>query len=501
MPPTFDFDFKFQQGFQGRYTFPTGLFINGEFVDSVDKETIDVVNPATGAVIATVSAGNEKDVDIAVQAATKAYKSSWGLKVSGLERGKLLFKLADLIERDVEEISCIEVLNVGKPYLATRHRETIGASNYIRYFAGLAGKLHGKTVEIDESIMAYTRYEPLGVVGAIIPWNFPLFLLVWKLAPALAAGNAIIIKPSEITPLTTLRLCKLFNEAGFPPGVVNVITGTGQAAGAAITKHMGIAKVSFTGSTAAGRHVMSSASSSNLKSVSLELGGKSPSLVFDDADLEQAVRWTAAGIFTNAGQMCYGGSRIYVQEGIYDKFLESFLAFVQKSKVGDPWDSSTTYGPQVSQAQMDRVLDYIDIGKKEGAVLARGGFRVGDLGYYIEPTVFTEVKQDMRIMKEEIFGPVVALAKFKNEEDVLEMANGTMYGLAAAVFTKDVTRAIKMSNELEAGTVWVNMTLRLQPSMPFGGYKESGIGHDLGEEALRSYYNLKSVHINLGGRL
>jgi len=338
-------------------------------------------------------------------------------------------------------------------------------------------------------------------VGQIIPWNFPLSQATWKLGPALATGNCVVLKPSEITCLAVLRLGSLIQEAGFPPGVVNIISGYGNTIGQAISEHMHIDKVAFTGSTLVGRKIMEAAAKSNLKRVSLELGGKSPNIIYDDADLDQAVKYAAGGIFWHQGQVCAAASRIYVHEAIYDEFIQKFTERVRSMKVGDPFGQGPEQGPVVSQTHADRVMAYIESGKKEGATVVMGGKRHGTEGYFIEPTVFTDTRPDMKIVREEIFGPVCMLIKFKDEDDVVRQANDTVYGLAAAIFTKDIDKAIKTAHRLEAGTVWINMLSSLNSSVPFGGYKQSGVGRELGEAALEAYTNIKSVHVNLGQRL
>jgi len=356
-------------------------------------------------------------------------------------------------------------------------------------------------IETHEQKLAYTRHEPIGVVGQIIPWNFPLLMLAWKFGPALATGNAIVLKPSEFTPLTALFMCSLVNEAGFPPGVVNVVTGYGSTAGQAISEHPGIDKVAFTGSTLVGRKIMETAARSNLKNVTLELGGKSPNIIFNDADLDLAIDWAAHGIYWNHGQCCCAGSRIFVQSGIYDEFLKRFTAKSRTIKLGDPFGSDIDQGPQVSEAQFNRIMGYINSGIEQGATVHLGGKRHGTEGYWIEPTIFTDTRPDMQIVQEEIFGPVCTVIKFEDEDDVLRQANDTLYGLAAAVFTNDITRGIQIAHKLHAGTAWVNCVNSLHPNVPFGGYKQSGIGRELGEYALNNYTNVKAVHVNLGQRI
>ncbi|KAG6879810.1 hypothetical protein C0992_011361 [Termitomyces sp. T32_za158] len=372
------------------------------------------MNPATGKVITAVAAGSSKDVDVAVDVAKKAYKTSWGLKVPGTVRGKLLYKLAELLERDIDEFAALE----RKVYANAKAGDIRMSIEVFRYYAGWADKVQGKTIETNEDKLAYTRHEPYGVVGQIIPWNFPLMMLSWKFGPALATGNTIVLKPSEITPLTALRFADLVNEAGFPPGVVNIVNGYGSTVGQAIADHPLIEKVAFTGSTLVGRKILKASSESNLKVVTLELGGKSPTIIFDDADLEQAIKWAAYGIFTNMGQACTAGSRIFVQEGLYDKFLAKFTEIAKNlvAATGDPFVVGTQHGPQVSQIQFDRVMSYIESGRQDGATVHTGGTRHGEEGYFIQPTIFTNVKPEMKIMQEEIFGPVGVVGKFKTEE-------------------------------------------------------------------------------------
>ncbi|KAG8947137.1 aldehyde dehydrogenase (NAD(P)(+)) ald5 [Tulasnella sp. 424] len=499
MVHTFEYDFSQQPNSQwkGKSSFSTGLFINGQFVDGVDGKTIDVVNPVDGKVFVKVSEAGAKDVDKAVEAAHKAFKTSWGLKVPGSQRGKLLMKLADLMEQNIDELAALETLDNGKAFATAKSFDVQASADTIRYYGGWCDKHHGKTIEVDEHKLAYTRNEPFGVVGQIIPWNFPLLMFAWKLGPALATGNAIVLKPSEFTPLTAIRMAHLVQEAGFPPGVVNIVTGYGATAGSAISSHMMIDKVAFTGSTLVGRTVLKAAADSNLKNVTLELGGKSPNIIFDDADLEQAVKWTAFGIYFNHGQCCCAGSRVYVQESIYDTFMQKFTDHVKSLKVGDPFHPETFQGPQVSKVQFDRIMGYIQKGKEEGATVHLGGEQHGEEGYFIQPTIFTDAKPGMTIVKDEIFGPVVVVIKFKDEAEIIEMANDSMYGLAAAVFSRDISRAIKTAHDLGAGTVWVNQYNKLNYQVPFGGYKQSGIGRELGEYALANYTNVKAIHVNL----
>jgi len=487
---------KLETPVTGAYEQPIGLFINGQWVESVDKKKLEVVNPSTEEVITSVFEGTEKDVDLAVSAARAAFETTWK-RSTPEHRGRLLYKLADLAEENKELLAAVESLDNGKSINNARG-DVAAVIGCLRYYAGWADKIEGKTIDIAPDMFHYTRSEPLGVCGQIIPWNFPLLMFAWKIGPALATGNTVVMKTAEQTPLSGLVFTQFIQQAGFPPGVFNLVTGTGKIAGAAITSHMDVDKVAFTGSTVVGRQVMKAAAASNLKKVTLELGGKSPNIVFNDANLEEAVDWVNFGIYYNHGQICCAGSRIFVQEGIYDKFLEAFKKRAQQNKVGDPFQEDTFQGPQVSKLQYDRIMSYIDSGKSEGATVVTGGSRHGQKGYFIQPTIFSDVRPDMKIMQEEIFGPVCSIAKFKDEAEALEMAHDTTYGLAAAVHTQDLTTAIRMSNALQAGTVWVNCFNLLHHALPFGGYKESGIGRELGEAALANYTQNKSVAIRLG---
>ncbi|KAJ3551327.1 hypothetical protein NM688_g4767 [Phlebia brevispora] len=473
--------------YKGKISVNTGLFINGQFVDPIDKETIEVHNPTTGKLLTKVAVASAKDVDVAVKAARHAYKTVWGQKVPAYERGRLLNKLADLIEKHFDELTALEALDAGKPHSGAKWDIDATIHNF-RYYAGWTDKNSGKTMEasipIDETKFAYTRHEPIGVCGLIVPWNFPLLITSWKFAPALACGNSIILKPSEVTPLSALKLAELAHEAGFPPGVVNVLPGLGSVTGQAMSEHSGIGKISFTGSTLVGRKIMETAAKTNLKRVTLELGGKSPTIIFNDADLEQAVKWAIGGIFMHNGQVCAAGSRIFVQEGIYEEFLKHFVGASQSLTHGDNFDPSVFQGPLVSKGHMERVLSYIEAGKKEGATLLTGGARLEKDGYYIQPTIFTDVKPDMKIVKEEIFGPVAVVVKFKDEDDAIEQANNTVYGLSSNLFTSDISRALRVAHAIEAGSTYINQTGVPDFQVSFGGIKESGFGKDMGEHAL-----------------
>ncbi|KAJ3530670.1 hypothetical protein NMY22_g8480 [Coprinellus aureogranulatus] len=481
---------------------PTGLFINNKFVPSVDsQERIDAVNPATEEIICSVVAASEKDVDAAVAAARTAFKTSWGKNVTGWERSRLLNKLADLIERDAQELAELEALNNGKPVKIARDFDIGDSIQCLRYYAGWADKIAGQTLECDNNKkLAFTRHDPIGVCGQIIPWNYPINMWSWKVAPALAVGCTIVMKPSELTPLTALKLSELVVEAGFPPGVVNTIPSLGSVGGAALAAHPDVDKVAFTGSTLTGRKIMEAAAKSNLKKISLELGGKSPHLVFESADLEQAASWAALGICYNTGQDCTAGSRVYVQDTVYERFVELLVTKVQALKVGDGLDDATGAGPVVSKGQYDRVWGYIESGKAEGAHVLVGGEKRNTKGYYVDPTiaiVFTNISPNMKI----IFGPVLSVGKFTSEEEAIALANDTSYGLGAGLHSNDANQCMRVSSALEAGTVWVNQYNILCNNVPFGGKKQSGIGRELGSYALEEYTSVKAIHWNFGEKL
>jgi len=483
----------------GKYEQPTGLFINNEFVKAQDGKTFEVINPTDESVTCSVYEATEKDVDIAVAAARKAFEGPWR-KETPENRGRLLVKLADLFEKNLDLLASVEALDNGKAANMAKVDISMSAG-CLRYYGGWADKIEGKVTDTGPDTFNYIKKEPIGVCGQIIPWNFPLLMWAWKIGPAIACGNVVIIKTAEQTPLGGLVAAKLVKEAGFPPGVINVLSGFGKTAGAAIASHMDIDKVAFTGSTVTGRTILKASAGSNLKKVTLELGGKSPNIVFNDADIDNAISWVNFGIFFNHGQCCCAGSRIYVQDGIYDEFVKRFKERAQKNVVGDPFAKDTFQGPQVSQLQFDRIMGYIKAGKEAGATVEIGGNRKGDKGYFIEPTIFSNVTEDMKIMQEEIFGPVCSISKFSTKEEVIATGNKTTYGLAAAVHTTNLNTAIEVSNALKAGTVWVNTYNTLHHQMPFGGYKESGLGRELGEAALDNYTQTKSVSIRLGDAL
>ena len=475
----------------------TKLLINNRWVNSRSGKTFPTINPSTGEEICQVAEADEADVNDAVKAARKAFETGPWRKMSAAERGRLLYKLADLVEKHADELARLESLDNGKPYSVAKAADLgLSIASY-RYYAGWADKVHGKTIPVAGNYFSYTRLEPVGVVGQIIPWNFPLLMQAWKLAPALATGNTIVMKPAEQTPLTALRIGELILEAGFPEGVVNILPGYGPTAGAAIANHMDIDKVAFTGSTEIGKIVMKAAANSNLKRVSLELGGKSPNIVFADADMAEAVEGCHFALFFNMGQACCAGSRLFVEAKCYDEFVEKSIVRAKNRKVGDPFDPDTEQGPQIDSDQFDKIMGYIDVGKKEGATLLQGGKRVGSKGYFIEPTVFGDVKDDMTIAREEIFGPVMSIIKFNSLEEVIDRANHTAYGLAAAVWTKDIGKAHAIANNVRAGTVWVNCYDVFDPGAPWGGFKQSGIGREMGEYGLSQYSEVKSVIVKL----
>ncbi|CUM62867.1 uncharacterized protein PRCAT00000426001 [Priceomyces carsonii] len=486
-----------------KFNQPSGLFINNEFVKSKQGKTLESINPATGEVNGSVYAATEEDVDIAVKAARAAFPA-WK-KVTGVERGDLLFKVASFLERDRELLGSIEAWDSGKARDSNAVYDIDEAISCCKYYAGWADKIQGKVIQNDPKKLAYTVHEPYGVCGQIIPWNYPIAMAAWKLFPALAAGNVVVLKTSEITPLSLLVVVKYFKEAGFPAGVVNVLSGYGRDCGNALASHLGVDKIAFTGSTATGKMVQKAAAS-NMKAVTLECGGKSPLIIREDADLDQASKWAAVGIMYNQGQVCTSTSRVYVHEKIYDEFLKIFADHVKKEyKQGSMFDSDAVVGPQVSQRQFETILNYIDIGKKEGARVVLGGERndSSDLskGFFIKPTIFADVQPEMRIVNEEIFGPVVSVGKFSTDDEVLKYANATQYGLGAAIFTKDITKAHQMASDIEAGMVWINSSNDSDVHIPFGGVKLSGVGRELGEYGLSTYTQAKAIHVNLGSVL
>jgi aldehyde dehydrogenase (NAD(P)+) len=486
-----------------QYEQPLGLFINNEFVATADTSNVQdltTYDPSTGEPITNVHCATAKDVDIAVKAANNAMKT-WK-DVDPVTRVNLMLKLASLVDENKQIIAEIESWDSGKPLYSNAMADVESVANYLRYCAGWADKLHGTQIPLNSKMMAITKRVPL-VVGCIVPWNYPISMASWKFCPALAAGCTIVIKSSEITPLSLLYFAKLTKLAGFPPGVFNVLSGYGKDTGSAISKHPGLGKVAFTGSTATGQKVMTDAANSNLKSVSLECGGKSPLLVFDDADLIEAAKWASFGVMYNTGQNCTANSRILVDEKVHDKFVEIYLNQLKEDwKMGDVFKEDVNLGPVVSQGQFDRVQNYIKIGVEEGATLNQPlADKVPQKGFYISPTVFTNVKEDMRIVKEEIFGPVVTISKFSSEDDAIEKANDTIYGLAAMLFSTNFERANRVADQLQAGSVYINSSNNEDVRVPFGGFKMSGIGRELGAEAFNLYTVTKSIYCNYGSKL
>jgi len=477
-----------------KYDGPTQLFINNHFVNSISGKTFPTINPATKEVICHVSEADKADVNEAQKAARKAFQT-WR-NVAPAQRGRYVYKLADLLERDADKFAKVESLDNGKPVKDAKGDLHLVIECF-RYYAGWADKLSGHTIPVNGDQFAYTLHEPVGVVGAIIPWNFPLLMLAWKVAPCISAGNTLVLKPAEQTPLTALMFANLVSEAGFPPGVINILPGYGPTAGAAISTHLDIDKIAFTGSVEIGRIVQQAAAASNLKNVTLELGGKSPLIICEDADVKEAVEIAHVGLFLNQGQCCCASSRIFCHEKVYDEFVKLTVEKAKARTVGDPFDDKTTQGPQVDEEQYKKILGYIESGKNEGAHCATGGHAIGEKGYFIAPTVFTDVKEDMKIAQEEIFGPVMSIMKFTDYNDVIKRANRSTFGLAAGVVTKDITRALTLAHNIRAGTVWVNCYDSFHASVPFGGFKTSGIGRELGEYGLRQYVEIKTVNIRL----
>jgi aldehyde dehydrogenase (NAD+) len=473
------------------------LLINNEWVPSQSGKTFATINPATGEEIARVAEADAADVDNAVKSARAAFERGPWRRMSASERGRLMNRLADLLEKHLEELALLESLDNGMPLSVASAVALPLTIAHFRYFAGWSDKNHGKTIPISGDYFCYTRHEPIGVCGQITPWNFPMLMYGMKLGPALAMGNTVVLKPAEQTPLTALRVGELIVEAGFPPGVVNILPGYGPTAGAAIANHMDIDKVAFTGSTEVGHLIMEAAGRSNLKRVSLELGGKTPNIVFADADMDVTVEGCHTALFFNQGQVCCAGSRLFVEESAYDAFVEKSVARAKRRTVGDPLDATTEQGPQIDSVQFEKVMSYIDSGKREGAELLTGGHRVGETGLFIEPTVFAGVQDDMKIAREEIFGPVMSIMKFRDLDEVIDRANNTTYGLAAAVWTRDISKAHAIANNVRAGTVWVNCFDVFDAAAPFGGFKQSGIGREMGEYGLQQYTEVKTVTVKL----
>jgi len=476
------------------------MFVDGKWVSSHTGETWNVINPANRDVIATVPLADEEDARMAIMAARRAFDKGPWRKMSQVERGKLLLALARAIRDQAEELAQLETLNSGKPIRESR-MDVSDAADCFEFYGGLADKINGDIVPVpDPNIFAMVLREPVGVVGQIIPWNYPLLMAAWKLAPALATGNCCILKPAEITPLTALELAKIIKEVGFPDGVVNIINGLGPVAGMELAKNEYVDKIAFTGSTDVGKQLMIAAAG-NVKKISLELGGKSPMIVFEDANFPLAVEWVQFGIFVNQGEVCSATSRLYVQDKIHDRFVEELSKKAKRVKIGNPLEEATEMGPIASEKQLNKVMHYIELGKKEGAEIAYGGKRLqnGELkkGFYVSPTIFTNVKNDMKVVQDEIFGPVLTVMKFREEDEAIKLANQTKYGLAAGVFTRDINRAFRITKELRAGIIWVNSSQPCFNQLPWGGYKQSGIGRELGRYAVEEYTQLKQVTINL----
>jgi phenylacetaldehyde dehydrogenase len=472
------------------------MLINGKWVEAASGKTFPSYNPATGEVLAHVAAGDREDIDRAVKAARAAFESGPWAKMSPAQRGRLIWKLADLIEKHLEEFAQLESLDNGKPLGIARVADVPLTVEHFHYYAGWATKIEGNTIPLTlappNKFLAYTVREPVGVVGQIIPWNFPLLMAAWKLGPSLAAGCTSVLKPAEQTPLTALRLGELIQEAGFPDGVVNIVPGYGETAGAALAAHPDVDKIAFTGSTEVGRLIIQAAAG-NLKKVSLELGGKSPNVIFADADIEAAIPGASSAIFFNHGQCCCAGSRLYVEQKVFDQVVEGVAKKAEKIRVKPGFEPDSDMGPLVSEEQMNRVCGYLESGFKEGAKAVTGGARHGDRGYFVKPTVLVDTTENMKVVREEIFGPVVTAIPFSDPAEVLAKANNTEYGLAAGVWTRDIKKAHTLASKLRAGTVWINCYNVFDAALPFGGYKQSGWGREMGHEVLEHYTELKSV--------
>ncbi|MBX9787449.1 MAG: aldehyde dehydrogenase family protein [Pirellulales bacterium] len=474
----------------------TECLIGGRWTPAVSGKTFETINPATEEVIAQVAEGDAADIDLAVKAARHALEQGpWG-RMDARERGRLLYKLADLIEEELNELAALETLDNGKPIRDSRAADLPLVIDCLRYYAGFADKIHGQTIPVRGEYFTYTRREPVGVAGQIIPWNFPMLMVAWKWGPALAAGCTIVMKPAEQTPLTCLRMARLAQKAGIPDGVINIVPGYGPTAGAALVKHPGVDKIAFTGEYRTAQIIMQDAAPT-LKRLTFELGGKSPNVVFADADLDAAAMGAHFGLYFNQGQCCCAGSRLFIEDKVHDKFVDKLVGMNKARKLGDPLDPATEQGPQVDQAQFDKIMGYIDRGKKEGAKCLTGGKRHGDRGYFIEPTLFGEVRDEMAIAKDEIFGPVLSVLRFKDVDEIVRRANNTTYGLAAAVWTRDIAKAHRLAAAIKAGTVWINCYDVFDAAAPFGGFKMSGMGRELGEKGLDAYTETKTVTVSL----
>jgi phenylacetaldehyde dehydrogenase len=477
---------------------PRKMLINGNWVNSISGKTFPTYNPATGEILAQVAEGDREDIEQAVKAARKAFDQGPWRRLTASERGRLIWKLADLLEQHTEEFAYLESLDNGKPLTIARAADVPLAVDLFRYMAGWTTKIEGNTIPISvpytpgAKYLAYTLREPVGVAGQIIPWNFPLLMAAWKLGPALACGCTVVLKPAEQTPLSALRLGELVMEAGFPEGVVNIVPGYGETAGAALAGHPEVDKIAFTGSTEVGKLIVHAATG-NLKKVSLELGGKSPNVVYKDADLDTAIPGAASAIFFNHGQCCCAGSRLYVEKPIFDRVVEGIAEHAKKINVGSGLDPETSMGPLVSEEQLNRVCGYLESGFSEGATALSGGHRKGDKGYFVEPTVLVNTREDMKVVREEIFGPVVTAMPFNDPEEIMPRANDSEYGLAAAVWTSDISKAHRTAELLKAGTVWINCYNIFDAALPFGGYKQSGWGREMGHDVLNNYTQTKAI--------
>ncbi|MDP6445788.1 MAG: aldehyde dehydrogenase family protein [Pirellulaceae bacterium] len=472
----------------------TSCFIGGEWTPAESGRTLECIHPATEEVVTQVAEGDAADIDRAVQAARQAFEDSEWSRMDARDRGALINKLADLIEEESDELSALETLDNGKPIRDARAADLPLVIDCLRYYAGFADKIQGETIPVRGNFFSYTKREPVGVVGQIIPWNFPQLMVAWKWGPALATGCTIVMKPAEQTPLGCLRLARLAQKAGIPDGVINVVPGYGPTAGAALVKHPDVDKIAFTGEHLTAQRIMADAALS-LKRLTFELGGKSPNIIFDDADLDAAAAGAHFGLYFNQGQCCCAGSRVFVHERVHDALIEKIAAMNHERQVGDPFDMNTEQGPQVDQAQFDKIMKYIDLGKQSGAECVTGGDRSGDVGYFVQPTLFDGVKDDMEIAKDEIFGPVMSVLTFSDLDEIVDRANNTFYGLAAAVWTRDIGKAHHIANKVRAGTVWVNCYDVFDAAAPFGGFKMSGMGRELGFEGLKAYLETKTVTV------
>jgi acyl-CoA reductase-like NAD-dependent aldehyde dehydrogenase len=480
---------------------PNKLFIDGKWEEAVSGKSIPVINPATGEQLTIVPDAGPADVDRAVKAARRTFEEGAWRRMDVSKREKIIWRIGELIERNKEELGMLESLNNGKTYREALRGDIPPAYDIFYYYAGWARKIYGETIPVDGNYLNYTLREPVGVVGMITPWNYPLLLAAWKVAPALATGCSMVVKPSEMTPITTFKLGEYCLEAGVPPGVVNVVSGYGNTAGEALARHMDVDKVAFTGSVRTARALLKASGESNLKRLSLELGGKSPNIVFPDAPLDRAMKAAFWGIYANKGEVCSAGSRLLVHEDIYDEFVNKLAEQARALRVGNPLDPETEMGSQISQVQLDRILGYIEEGRREGARIVCGGERDTEgekaKGFFVKPTIFADVKPQMKIAQEEIFGPVLAALKFRDVEEAAEIANCTVYGLVSAVWTRDITVAHRLAQRIKAGSVWINDYNCFDSASPFGGYKQSGFGREMGPHALESYTQVKSVWVSL----